>query len=105
VPLLYQSGYLTIKGYDAFFNEYTLGFPNEEVEYGFFNELLYVYMPGKDIQSEFSVADFVRDLWANHVDSFMNRLRAFFAAIPYDLDTKEEKHFQKVFFILFKLMG
>jgi hypothetical protein len=105
VPLLYQSGYLTIKDYDVLLDEYTLGFPNEEVKYGFLKELLYVYMPGQSIQGELSVTHFVRDLWANHVDSFMSRLRAFFAAIPYDLDTKEEKHFQKVFFILFKLMG
>jgi hypothetical protein len=40
IPLLYQSGYLTIKDYDSMFNEYILGFPNEEVKYGFFNELL-----------------------------------------------------------------
>jgi hypothetical protein len=105
VPLLYQSGYLTVKGYDAMFNQYMLGFPNEEVKYGFFNELLYVYMPGKNIRGEFYAANFVRDLLANNVDGFMTRLQAFFAGIPYDLDTKEEKHFQKVFYLLFELMG
>jgi hypothetical protein len=105
VSLLYQSGYLTIKDYDAILNEYTLGFPNEEVKYGFFEELLYAYMPEKDMTGEFSVTNFVRDLWANNVDGFMIRIQAFFAGIPYDLDTKEEKHFQKVFYLLFELMG
>jgi hypothetical protein len=63
-PLLYQSGYLTIKDYNAMFNQYILGFPNEEVKYGFFNELLYVYMPEKDMIGEFNAANFVQDLWA-----------------------------------------
>jgi hypothetical protein len=105
VPILYQTGYLTIKDYDEMFNEYILGFPNEEVKYGFLNELLPVYMPGKDVLTEFYAANFVRDLLANNVDGFMNRLRAFFAGIPYDLNNKTEKHFQTVFFILLKLMG
>ncbi|MDR1593343.1 MAG: PD-(D/E)XK nuclease domain-containing protein, partial [Prevotellaceae bacterium] len=105
VPLLYQSGYLTIKNYDAIFDEYILGFPNEEVKYGFFKELIYVYMPGKNMRGEFRIANFVEELWANDVDGFMNRIRAFFAGIPYDLNNKEEKHFQTVFFVLFKLMG
>jgi hypothetical protein len=105
VPLLYQSGYLTIKDYDALFNEYTLGLPNEEVKYGFFNELLPAYMPKKNIQGEFYAASFVRDLLAGNVDGFMNRLQAFFAGIPYELNNKEEKHYQTVFYLLFKLMG
>jgi hypothetical protein len=105
VPLLYQSGYLTVKDYDDIFNEYILGFPNEEVKYGFLNELLPVYMPGKNMRGEFRVTNFVRELWANDVDGFMNRMRAFFADIPYDLNNKEEKHFQTVFFVLFELMG
>jgi hypothetical protein len=105
VPLLYQSGYFTIKDHNDMFNQYILGFPNEEVKYGFFEELLYVYMPEKDMQGEFCAANFVQDLWANDVNGFMTRLKAFFAGIPYDLDTKEEKHFQKVFYLLFELMG
>jgi hypothetical protein len=105
VPLLYQSGYLTIKDYDALFNEYILGFPNEEVKYGFINELLPVYVPKRNIQGEFYVSNFIRDLFANNVDGFMNRLKAFFAGIPYELNNKEEKHYQTVFYLLFKLMG
>ncbi|MDR0687627.1 MAG: ATP-binding protein, partial [Prevotellaceae bacterium] len=105
LPLLYQSGYLTVKGYDAQLDEYVLGFPNGEVKYGFYNELLPVYMPGKDVFSEFYAAKFVKDLLDGDVDGFMNRLCAFFADIPYDLNNKEEKHYQTVFFIFFRLMG
>jgi hypothetical protein len=105
VPLLYQSGYLTIKDYDAMYDEYTLGFPNEEVKYGFLKELMLVYMPGRNIQRDFYAANFIRDLSENNVDGFMTRIKAFFAGIPYDLNNKTEKHFQTVFFVLFQLMG
>ena len=105
IPLLYQSGYLTIKDYDRRLDEYTLGYPNEEVKYGFMNNLLPVYMPKKNILTEFSVGNFIRDLIAVNVDGFMTRLQAFFSDIPYELNNKEEKHYQTVFYLLFKLMG
>jgi hypothetical protein len=105
VPVLYQSGYLTVRDYDGMLDEYTLGFPNEEVKYGFFRELMPVYMPGKNTQSEFSGRQFIRDLWALDVEGFMTRLKAFFAGIPYDLNNREERHYQTVFYVLFKLMG
>ena len=105
IPLLYQSGYLTIKSYDGRLDEYTLGFPNEEVKYGFYNELLPVYMPKTDHLTEFYVGKFIRDLLAGNVEGFMNRLKAFFAGIPYKLNNKTEKDYQTIFFVLFKLMG
>ncbi|GHV29389.1 ATPase AAA [Bacteroidia bacterium] len=105
IPLLYQSGYLTIKKYDNEFNEYTLGFPNNEVKYGFIRRLIPAYMSGKEMSSDFSIGNFIRDLRANDVDGFMNRLKAFFAGIPYELNNKEEKHYQTVFYLLFRLIG
>jgi Holliday junction resolvase-like predicted endonuclease len=105
VPLLYQSGYLTIKNYDRTFNEYTLGFPNDEVKYGFIQRLIPAYMSGREMSSDFSVGNFIRDLQAGNVDGFMTRLQSFFSGIPYELNNKEEKHYQTVFYLLFKLMG
>jgi hypothetical protein len=105
VPILYQSGYLTIKDYNKMLDEYILGYPNEEVKYGFMNNLLPVFMPGKNVWSEFSTGNFIRDLLAGNVDGFMTRLKAFFSGIPYELNNKEEKHYQTVFYLLFKLMG
>jgi hypothetical protein len=104
LPLLYQTGYLTIKDYDNLFNEYRLGFPNEEVKYGFLNELQLVYSPWSQ-ELDFNVSNFVKDLMAANVDGFMNRLRAFFAAIPNDLSNKTEKDYQTIFYLLFTLMG
>ncbi|GHS86578.1 ATPase AAA [Bacteroidia bacterium] len=105
LPLLYQTGYLTIRELDQLFNEYRLGFPNEEVKYGFLNELQLIYSPQTNFNSDFSVPNFVRDLMAANVDGFMNRLRAFFASIPNDLSNKSEKDYQTVFYLLLKLMG
>jgi hypothetical protein len=105
IPLLYQSGYLTIKGYDDLLNSYFLGFPNEEVKYGFYRELLPAYMPKTNTLSEFYVGHFIRDLQACNVDGFMTRLKAFFAGISYELHNREEKDFQTVFFLLFRLIG
>jgi len=105
IPLLYQSGYLTIRSYDEQKESYTLGFPNDEVKYGFLSELLPVYVPKKDTISEFYVVNFIEDLQNKKTEAFMNRLKAFFADIPYELNNKEEKHYQTVFYLLFKLMG
>jgi hypothetical protein len=105
VPILYQSGYLTIKKYDREFNEYTLGFPNEEVKYGFIKRLVPAYIPDREMSTEFSVGNFIRNLRAGNVDGFMTRLQAFFSGIPYELNNKEEKHYQTIFYLLFKLMG
>jgi len=104
-PLLYQTGYLTIKDYDAKLDEFRLGFPNEEVKYGFLNELIPVFLTKLRNLSEFYVENFVRDLQANDIEQFMIRLKAFFAGIPYELDNKTEKHYQTIFYLLFKLMG
>ncbi|MDR3147078.1 MAG: ATP-binding protein, partial [Treponema sp.] len=105
VPLLYQSGYLTITGYDRHLDEYTLGFPNEEVQYGFLNFLLPYYLPKLPQGNCFSVTDFIKDLQKGDVEGFMTRLRAFFSSIPYELNDRTERHYQAVFYVVFTLMG
>ncbi|MDR1338849.1 MAG: ATP-binding protein, partial [Prevotellaceae bacterium] len=108
VPLLYQSGYLTIKYYDGFLDEYTLGFPNEEVKYGFLNELLPAFVLTPIASGNFSVIEFLRKLLKNDIECFMTSLKAFFAAIPYDAikqEHRDEQYYQHVFYLLFTLMG
>jgi hypothetical protein len=105
VPILYQSGYLTITDYNRQFDKYILGFPNEEVRYGFLNSLLPYYLPNNPDSRGFFVGDFVEDLQKGEVDSFMTRLRSFFAAIPYELNDKTERHYQGIFYVVFTLMG
>jgi hypothetical protein len=108
IPLLYQSGYLTIKSYDSFFDEYTLGFPNEEVKYSFLNELLPAFVLTPIATDNFSITGFLRKLMENDIDGFMTSLQAFFAAIPYDAvkqEHRDEQYYQHVFYLLFTLMG
>jgi hypothetical protein len=105
VPLLYQSGYLTIEGYDEELDEYILAFPNEEVRYGFLNELLPVYLYGLPEEREFSVRNFFKDLRAGDADGLMERMRSFFADIPYELNDQTERHYQLVFYLVFTLLG
>jgi hypothetical protein len=105
VPILYQSGYLTITGYNEQMDKYILGFPNEEVRYGFLNSLLPYYLPDIPDRQGFFIGDFVEDLQKGDVDAFMTRLRAFFAAIPYELNDKTERHYQAIFYVVFTLMG
>jgi hypothetical protein len=104
-PILYQSGYLTIRDYDKQFDIYTLGFPNEEVEYGFLEALLPAYMPRPGDWQGFFVGNFVEDLQKGDVEGFMTRLRAFFADIPYELNDKTERHYQTLIYLVFRLMG
>ncbi|MDR0612713.1 MAG: hypothetical protein LBG45_04420 [Dysgonamonadaceae bacterium] len=63
--MLYQSGYLTIKGYDPLFNTFFLGFPNEEVKYGVLRNLLPAYAPADSILMN---AFYAGDLMAGNVD-------------------------------------
>lgn len=62
IPVLYQSGYLTIKGYEPLFRTYTLGYPNEEVKIGFIETLIPSYLNQPTRESNFYVVSFVRDL-------------------------------------------
>ena len=105
IPVIYQSGYLTIKGYDSRFKAYTLGFPNEEVEYGFLNFLLPYYTEIPVEKGEFNIMRFVKELESGDVNAFLNRLRAFFAGIPYELNDKTERHYQTIFYLVFRLLG
>ncbi|MDR3180383.1 MAG: PD-(D/E)XK nuclease domain-containing protein, partial [Prevotellaceae bacterium] len=105
VPVMYQSGYLTIKEFDEERNQYVLGYPNEEVKYGFLNELLFVYYSTVEERTEIDYNKFVDDLLNEDVNAFMERLQVFFSGFSYDLENKTEKHYQTVFYILFALMG
>jgi hypothetical protein len=105
LPVIYQSGYLTIKGYDSEFRSYTLGFPNKEVERGFMNFLLPHYSSIGPSDSNFFIINFVKEVRAGKVDAFLKRLSSLFADTPYELIKDLENHYQNVFFIVTKLMG
>ncbi len=105
LPILYQSGYLTIKGYDPEYEEYTLGFPNREVRLGF----LYAFMPSvtntSSQQNSSMLLGVTRALKAGDVDSAMISIKAFIASMPYHYDNTKEADFQTIMYIIFSLLG
>ncbi|WP_291529882.1 ATP-binding protein [Bacteroides sp. UBA939] len=105
IPVIYQSGYLTIKGYDERFGTYTLGFPNREVEEGFVKFLLPFYANTDAVESPFEIQKFVNEVESGDCDAFFRRLQSFFADTPYELIRDLELHYQNVLFIVFKLVG
>lgn len=105
IPVIYQSGYLTIKDYDPEFELYTLGFPNEEVEKGFVRYLMPFYTTVNQSKTAFEISRFVKDVERGDYDSFLTRLRSFYADIPYEMQRDLEVHYQNVLFIVFRLTG
>ncbi|RHR60766.1 ATP-binding protein [Parabacteroides sp. AF17-28] len=111
IPVIYQSGYLTIKGYDAEFGMYRLGFPNLEVEEGFVKYLLPFYTNVSASKTPFEISRFIREIRSGDYDAFFRRLQGFFADTPYETVTglkperDTELHYQNVLFIVFRLIG
>ncbi|UTY29601.1 ATP-binding protein [Treponema putidum] len=110
LPILFQSGYLTIKEYIEEGNLYRLGFPNDEVRYGFLENLLPAYCSLRPDETGVSIWEFVEDVRAGKVDEFMERMQAIIAGVPYDNLPKDklklrEQNYQTAVYLIFKLMG
>ena len=114
LPLLYQAGYLTIKGYDRESEFYTLSIPNQEVRVGLVEGLLHSYMglESNDVRVGFAY-DFFSDLKRNDMDSALKRMQAYFAGLPYiegfkekmgDI-TKAEGFYEWTFYLIFSMLN
>jgi hypothetical protein len=105
VAVLYQSGYLTIVDYDEEFNEYTLDYPNEEVRSAFAEALLEQYLraPGQEVAA--LTASLPRALAKGDIEGAMRLLPPFLAAIPYDIQLKDEKYYQTIVHLIFRMLG
>ena len=106
VPVIFQSGYLTINTYNREFNSYTLCYPNREVKEGFIRFLLPYYTQNKK-RGSFKLDNFVQDLRGGRVEEFMTRLQSLFADTPYLLvhGGDRERHYHNVIYLLTRLMG
>lgn len=106
-PILYQTGYLTIKDYRRDLNRLILGFPNHEVEEGFYTQLMTIYVPATEYDSEFSAVNFYDDMMEGDAEKLMTRLQALFSDFNQDgfNHIEIEQHYQDVIFILVKLLG
>lgn len=105
IPLLFQSGYLTITGYEEEFSMFHLGFPNLEVNEGFTKYLLPYYSPISKGQEAFFVVNFVKEIRQGKPETFMKRLEGLFADNNYQIIGDAEKYFHNAVYIIFKMLG
>ena len=105
-PLLYQSGYVTIKDYNKLIDIYTLDLPNKEVRLGLMESLLPYYIPPQETESATSMVAFLYEaLTRDDLDGALRLLQEFLSTVPYCDHTNYEGHYQQVFYIIFSLLG
>ena len=105
IPVIYQSGYLTIKDYDEEFEIYTLDYPNEEVKQGFIKFLLPHYVYCKPTEHKTIIREFIKSLRIGDANRFMQLMQTLLAGTPYELVRELENHYQNVMYIITKLLG
>ena len=107
IPLFYQTGYLTICGYDSDFRLYLLKLPNDEVKYGFLNSLIPSVLGSENKENPVSLRYMLMDLKKGDPESFINRLTSLFAAIPYPEGKapEYEGEWSRQLFLILSLMG
>ena len=105
IALFYQTGYLTIKGYNPISGNYRLGFPNREVETGFFESLLPVYVNKQDNELAAYNEHFFQALYFGQPEQFLLTMQSLLAGVPYDIIRDTENYYQTVLFLVCRLMG
>ena len=105
MPLLYQSGYITIKDYDKAFRSYTLGIPNTEVRIGLTKALVPSYVMPNTLAVNNSARNIARHLAKDDIDGALQLLKAFLSTVPYCNNADTEGHFQQVLYIIFTLLS
>ena len=105
LPLLYQSGYLTIKKYNPITKSYVLGYPNREVKIGMLKSLAPNYLSPVSIDNNSLVIEFVEKLYDDDIEGALTALKAYLSGISNRLSNKNERDFQTVFYLIFNLMG
>lgn len=105
LPLLYQSGYLTIKKYEPMFQEYTLGIPNKEVRDGLLNSLIPHYVNPRRSDNNAFLLGFCKAVYRNDIKAALEHMRTYMATIPYDLENHSEKHYQTIFYLMFSFLN
>ena len=110
LAMLYQSGYLTIKGYDKHYGEYTLDYPNVEVAKGFVTLMANSYLKKAESEASYWIVNLDRMLRRGALDDIKEAFTAFLASIPYEANKDEraknfETHFQYTFYIIFRLLS
>ena len=104
MPLLYQSGYITIKDYDKEFNYYTLDVPNKEVKVGLTKALIPFYVTQNTLATTNTARRIAQCLVKQDMEGALQLLKTYLGAVPYCNDTHYEGHYQQVLYIIFSLL-
>ena len=104
-PLLYQSGYITIKDYNKNFNYYTLSIPNKEVRIGLLRSLVPSYVQTSTLVVNNTARKMAQLIVNDDVDSALSLLQKFLQTVPYCDNASSEGHYQQVMFIVFSLLS
>ncbi len=105
IPILYQSGYLTIKDYDFDLDLYTVGIPNGEVYSGLYNTLMPVYLNDSDDDNTSLLMAVQRAMRDDDIDAALTAVQSYLSALPYDLGVKTELDFEAILKVLFDCLG
>ena len=104
-PLLYQSGYITIKGYDKEYDSYFLGIPNKEVRLGLTKALIPYYVTPNTVATNNTVRNMARALNKEDMNLALQHLQNFLGTVPYCDNTDYEGHYQQMLFVIFTLLS
>ena len=105
IPLLYQGGYLTIKGYDRRSRIYTLDVPNTEIRIGLMESLLPNYIQIDSYKGVTTVGEMYIALLNEDLDGMLSLLQSYLLTVPYCNDANSEGHYQQLLYVIFSLMG
>ena len=104
MPLLYQSGYITIKDYDKEFNYYTLDVPNKEVKVGLTKALIPSYVTPNTLATTNTARRIAQCLAKQDMEGALQLLKTYLGTVPYCNDMRYEGHYQQVLYIIFSLL-
>ena len=104
MPLLYQSGYFTIKDYDEDTELYTLALPNKEIRVGLYRSLLPHYLASKTVMGNTTIAKMSKLINLGQLDEALLLFKTFLETVPYCDNTNYEGHYQQMMYIMFALL-
>ena len=104
-PLLYQSGYVTIKGFNRATRLYTLDIPNNEIRVGLMESLLPNYVHDYDVEGGTTIGFMYEALLNDDLDEMFSLLQAYLLTVPYCDNANSEGHYQQMLYIIFSLFG
>jgi hypothetical protein len=105
IPLMLQTGYLTIQAYDKDWDDYTVGYPNREVQVAFNQYLVAAFSQIDASAVHHHLRSLIEAITTDQLPQFFTTLKIFFANIPYDIQLNNEKYYQSIFYVILQLIG